>query len=78
MQQVTQHMVSHANSKKVGCSKCPATFTNSANLRSHLKAHYGIKDCCCEICGKVSLPSQSEVNANCFVLIYRHFCESMH
>lgn len=51
---VTQHMVSHANSKKIGCSKCPATFTNSANLRSHLKAHYGIKDCCCEICGKVN------------------------
>lgn len=47
-------MVSHANSKKIGCSKCPATFTNMANLRSHLKAHYGIKDCCCEICGKVS------------------------
>lgn len=46
-------MVSHANTKKIGCSKCPATFTNMANLRTHLKAHYGIKDCCCEICGKV-------------------------
>lgn len=48
------HMRRHSQEKPYGCSRCPKTFAQQGNLRSHEKTHEKLKPFTCRLgdCGK--------------------------